>query len=126
MLVAECSDNCFDDLERDEGCLFAVAFLDLLLQVFSVSADQLHEFLVLRGMAEERDGFLANRQVLFLVGGGFGEELIGRGWGCAHEEVGRVAVSEDLGELLEVKLIVLSDVDEGEEVFKLLVLGKWL
>lgn len=102
MLVAECSDDCFDGLERDEGYLFAVAFLDLLLQVFSVSANQLHEFLVLWGMAEERDGFLADWKVLFFVGGGFGEELVGRGWGCAHEEVGRVAVSEDLGELLEV------------------------
>lgn len=55
MLVAECSDDCFDRLERDEGYFFLVAFFDLLLKVFSVSAYQLHEFFVLRGMAEERD-----------------------------------------------------------------------
>ena len=50
--------------------------------------------------------------------------MVGRRWGCAHEEVGRIAVSEDLGELLEVELVVLPDVDEGEDVLKLLVLGK--
>ena len=126
MLVAECSDDSLDGLERNEGHLFLVAFLYLFLQVLSVSAYQLHEFLVLRRVAEERDGFLADRHILFLAGGGLGEELVGRCWGRAHEEVGRVAVSEDLGELLEIKLVVLSDIDEVEEVLELLVFWEWL
>lgn len=85
VLVAECSDDSLDGLERNESYLIVFAFLDLLLQVLSISANQLHEFLVLRGVAEERDGFLADRHVLFLAGGRFGEELVGRSWGRAHK-----------------------------------------
>lgn len=55
MLVGEASDDPLDGLEGDEGYLFAVAFLNLLLQVFPVSADQLHELLVFGRVAEERD-----------------------------------------------------------------------
>lgn len=52
--------------------------------------------------------------------------MIGRCWGCAHEKIRRIAVSEDLGELLEVKLVVFSNINKGEDVLKLLVLRKWL
>jgi hypothetical protein len=55
-----------------------------------------------------------------------GDDLIGRRWGGSHEEVRRIAAPEHLGKLLEVNLIVLPDVDEGEDVLQLLVLRQSL
>jgi hypothetical protein len=62
----------------------------------------LHELLIYGRVSEEGYGFLSNWQISFLVGGCFGDDLVGWGWGCAHEEIGRVAAAEHLGKLLEV------------------------
>ena len=55
MFVGEVGNDSLYGFKGDEGYLFCIAFFDLLLQVFSVSADQVHEFLVLGRMTEEGD-----------------------------------------------------------------------
>ena len=62
------SDDIFDSGERNEGHLFRVALLDLLLDVLSVSADQLHELFVLLGVSEQRNRLLSDWQVFLLIG----------------------------------------------------------
>ena len=44
--------------------------------------------------------------------------------GGSHQQIGRVATSKHLRELLEVDLSVFPDVDEGKYILKLLVLGE--
>lgn len=71
-------------------------------------------------MPKFRDGFLSGWKVSFFVVGWLGDHLIGGGWGRSHKEVRRIAVSEYLSKLLEIDLIVSSDIDESKQIFNLL------
>ncbi len=59
--------------------------------------------------------------MLLFVKNALGDDLIGWCWSSAHEEVGRVAVPKDLSELLEIKLVILANIDIGEDILELLV-----
>lgn len=120
---------CYDALhcrKRNKCHLFIITLLDLLLNVLSASANQLHEFFIFRRVPKQRNRLFFNRKAFLFVRGLLGDDLIGRGWSSAHEQIRRVAASEDLGKLLEVDLSIFSDIDKGEYILELLVFGKLL
>lgn len=96
------------------------------MQEATISANELNKFLILLRMSEERYTFFSDREVMFFIGSIFIEKVVAVCGSSSHEKTGWIAISEDLSKLLEVKLVIFSDIDESEEVFELLIFREGL